>query len=674
MLLHPLACTSCPLQFKGAGFVQPAGPPDSPILLLGESPGIREAETSEPFMGPSGGELNRLLWRIGKDRRDLRKHNTISCRPPHDKLERMPWEYAVDHCRPHHLSPLLSNPALRVIVTLGGVPTRAMLETGGNLKDFHGTVTQISLPGRDSSSPLWVVPTFHPAHLIRGAKNLTATVLFDLSRAFDVAENGWEPDLPTLHLDPPPDFVRAWVDEYLAAVSQDPAFIWLSVDVETADKERKLDEGELKSVDKSMEITRVNLSCRLDEGLTFPAREPYMEILGDALKSAGPKWFWNKAYDLKRLWSVFGVENLRGALLDGMDAWHALHSDVPKGLGFVSPFYSRMGAWKHLSHSRPAFYAACDSVQNQRCVFGVAADLQSQGMWDVFWRHMHEVDRIALAPSCRVGLKLNPEKLEVMRVELKAKSEGFFSEMQGLVADDQKALHPKDGWTRRPEGAEYVWPPADDPKRSWRSRARPILSFPTTADVKVCEACGQEGVAAKHRCKGENGKPVKGENPARLTVRSLSVSRYFIREDFNPGSWQQVLAYIKSCGHKPGHEKGKETTNRETIERLAESVPKSQRDERARDLYRLILDFREVKKIQGTYVEGMLARLAESGDGRVHPVVTNNPSTLRTAYNSPNLQNVVADKRGKASLASGFRQAIEAEVEEEEVSVSSNVS
>jgi uracil-DNA glycosylase len=650
-------CSRCPLSIRGAGYVPPAGPRDSAqVLLLAESPGVREAEAGVPLVGPAGGELSRLLYRLSTTQDSFLRHNVVSCRPPADKLEKMPWWDATDHCQPN-LDFALAVPALRVVVTLGGVPTRQMLRTSGNLKDFHGTVTQVAQGDRT----LWVVPTFHPAHLIRGAHNLTGTVLFDLNRAFEVVKNGWIPDTPTLHLDPPPAFVDAWITTYLQALAADPLRTWLSIDIETADKERKLDEGELKSTDHSMEITRVNLSWRTDEGLTFPFAGPYMDSLRRVLVATGAKWFWNKNYDLKRLWSIFGPAALRGPLLDGMDAWHVLHSDVPKGLGFVSPFYSRLGAWKHLSSSRPAYYAACDSVQNQRCCFGVAKDLVSMGMWDAFWRHMHEVDRVALQPSCRVGLKLNPEALETMRADLSAKTRGFFDEMQKLVPDELKPLHPKDGWTRRPEGETYVWP-APTNGNAWRSRARPIIERMDLCEVRTCRVCGAVQVPARHRCKDEKGKPIKGAVPLVDTLIT-EVPRYFVREDFNPGSWQQVLAYIKFCKHTPGHEHGKETTNRETIERLAEARPKSKRDETARELYHGILDFREVKKVLGNYVEGMLRRLAESGDGRVHPVVTNNPSTMRTAYNSPNLQNVVADKRGKASLASGFRKCIEAEEE-----------
>jgi hypothetical protein len=536
---------------------------------------------------------------------------------------------------------------------MGGGPTQALLGDCGPQQNLHGTV---------SKSPYgWVVPSFHPAHLIRGAHKLTGTVVYDLSRAFDIAENGWVPDEPLLHLDPSVGFFKKWAQVYLDAVKQDPENVWLSVDVETPDKERKLDEGELKSVDRSMEITRINLSYDPDEGLTVPAVGPYLTIVGAMLKSAGPKWYWNKAYDLKRLYALFGSDGLRGPQLDGMDGWHALHSDVPKGLGFVAPFYSRWGPWKHLSASSPVLYGAGDGLQNQRCVFGVARDLQERGMWDVFWRHMHEVGVYATSPSAEVGLKVDRKQVEGMREVLRKKTGELYDEMQGMVPEEIRPLHPPGGWKKDPGTEEVVYPKEGEE----HSRARPLLTIDEEAPIKVCRACNAQQVSIKHRCKTPEGKLDKDAKPDVIGV-VRQVPRFYVRRDFNPGSWQQVLAYIKHCGHRPGKEKGRETTNRDTIERLADSKPRNKKDEARRELYHLLMDFRDLKKVLGTYVEGTLRRLdydLEQGitDGRLHPSVTNNPSTLRTAYNNPNLQNVVADRRGKESLAAGFRKCLVAE-------------
>lgn len=709
-MIKPAGCTGCELNLRGSGFVPPyrgpsAGATGRRVLFLGESPGGLEIIRDEPFVGPAGGKLNHLMYLLGLTRDQFDIHNTISCRPPNDWLEGAPWEAgAVAQCRPNLDRVIDGLPPGSVIVPMGGTATRRVLglgKGGFELKNFHGTVSaygadpleglpfEVGWDGPSSfeeeerqrgatwntSRNLFVVPTFHPAHLIRGAHNLTGIVLFDLQRGLDVAQAGTHArEEASLILDPPVAWFEAWVEAYLAAVGQDPEGIWLSVDIETPDKELKGDEGELKTTDRSYIITRVNFSFSPEEGITVPFDGPYITLIGRLLASAGPKCFWNKAYDLKRLWRIYGLEGIKGALLDFMDAWHALHSDVPKGLGFVAPFYSGWGAWKHLSGSRPALYGALDGVQNHRCAFGIAKDLHSQGMWDVFWRHMHLVDQHATSLSCRVGLKINRKALEGytaedgqhvpgMRDKLRDLSQGFYGRMQELVPEELRPVHPsKDGWTRKPPEAEVLLHADDDPLQI----PRPVFSVTVRRKVNKCYACGMIEVPIRHRCKDETGKPVKDAIPMVKVDEELEVSRFFVRKPFNPGSWQQVLAYIKWAGHKPGREKGKETTNRDTIERLAEGKPRSKADSTRRELYPLLLDFRDVKKVLGNYVEGTLRKLdqqKEEGidDERVHPTVTNNPSTLRTSYVDPNLQNVVADRRGGESLSAGYREAVEAE-------------
>jgi hypothetical protein len=281
-------------------------------------------------------------------------------------------------------------------------------------------------------------------------------------------------------------------------------------------------------------------------------------------------------------------------------------------------------------------------------------------MWEIFWRHMHEFGVYATGPSCEVGLKVDRKALEGfddadgahhpgMRETLAARLVELRDSMQAMVGDELKPLHPKGGWINRPEGETY----------EWQGRPRFIFERSEQRAVRVCQTCAAQQITVKHRCKD------KSLTPDVQTVLT-AVPRYYIREDFNPGSPLQLLAYIKSVGHKPGREKGKETTNRETLERLADAKPKNKKDERARDLYHFVLDHRDIAKVQGTYVEGTLRRLAidrEAGitDDRLHPTVTNNPSTLRTAMSDPNLQNVVADRRGGESLSAGFRKAVVAE-------------
>jgi hypothetical protein len=83
--------------------------------------------------------------------------------------------------------------------------------------------------------------------------------------------------------------------------------------------------------------------------------------------------------------------------------------------------------------------------------------------------------------------------------------------------------------------------------------------------------------------------------------------------------------------------------------------------------YRALLDYRAIKKVLSTYVEGTERRL--DADDRLHPHFTFKPSTQRLSCTAPNIQNVVADREkvdGKPGLASGYRTCVVARAEEPE--------
>lgn len=53
--------------------VVPAGPPDSPVLLVGSAPGDEEMEALKPWMGPAGKALRSEFERVGLDIDDFRQ-------------------------------------------------------------------------------------------------------------------------------------------------------------------------------------------------------------------------------------------------------------------------------------------------------------------------------------------------------------------------------------------------------------------------------------------------------------------------------------------------------------------------------------------------------------------------------------------------------------------------
>lgn len=679
---RPPTCAGCPLESIGKGFVPPSGPEHAPIAFVGESPWIDELHAGFGFAGAAGSMLHRVLRRNSWERDTFRLANTYMCAPPSLDGPR-PWlQGALAHCS-QHLDPVLNEPH-KVIVPMGGLAIRRLLNLWGpnvQVDHFHGTVS------RDPLDRFWIVPTYHPSYLQRGAVNMIGVSSFDLRRAHEVALHGWEPDRMTLVLDPPIEWFGAWAEMYLAAVAQDPENVWLAVDIETPDKVGR-DENTLgplspeqladkKRVDQSYRIIRLNLACHPDEGITIPWAEPYISIAKRVLAAQGVKVGWMFDYDWPRL-EAAGA-HVGGTIYDLPWACHLLQSDLPLSLGFWAPFYSRfgidyagslLGAWKHLSGSDEVLYAAIDGPQTLRVGFGAVGDLVAGGMWSTFLGHVHTLMQRVLQPAHVIGVQADRVALEDFKRDLTEKASALQASVQAHVPESVKPLTGgigNQGYARKPKPEVHTSARAVTLKGVAKKSAPSELKMALYAGAQLvemeverqvwyCTTCAAIDVQKRHACKKEDLIPTFAGLGPNLAWRSMQVTRWFWQEPFNPGSWQQLLKYMKHRGHTPGRAKrtGEDSTDRETLERLAKTGD---------PVYRLTLDLRGVSKVLSTYVIGVLKRL--DGDDRFHPVPTMKPSTQRLSYRSPNITNVItergelrAKKEGKVPLAAGFRKCI----------------
>lgn len=656
MLSRPQLCRACVLDPLATGYVLPDGPPESDLLFLGEAAGRDEAFHGRPFVGPAGSLFNRALALAQLNRARVRVDNVVRCQPPGNELDGEGYEHqAIETCRRNYGDPNLSqwlragSTDRKVLMTLGGVPMRHTLgleRQGVRVQDFHGTVH------RDPTDRFWIVPSYHPSHIQRGAFNLLSVLVYDIQVALDITKNGFQRDPMELVLDPDVAWFQQWIEMYMAAVRLDPEGTWLAVDIETLDKASGADEGELSSKisskeDRSYRILRINFSCAVDQGITVPWQGPYIPLIKKLLKeSLGPKIFWNAPYDCPRL--MFHGCEITQPIHDAMWWWHHLQSDLPRGLGFVAPFYSNYGAWKHLARTSPVEYAAIDGPQTLRVALGVCQDLRTMGMWETCYRHVYELDTYCLRPSEEIGLLVDKEELERMDVDLTEKSNRFYDDIQKIVPQQILRLAPKDGWRKEPslediEALNETRTRKDDPQLLTN-----IIEQDVPRMVKVCLTCQAQEVAKTHRCEDRSLVP-------QISVSDIHVRRYFVQEEFNPGSPQQLLSYMKFRKHKPGKDRRtkRPTTNKDTLNRLLKTKD---------PLYPRVLDLRAVDKVRTTYVEGSKRRLESDprsiADGRLHPTTTHKPSTQRLSMQAPNLQNVIADRGGREGLAAGFRRCL----------------
>lgn len=143
-------------------------------MFIGEAPGHDEDLQGLPFVGRSGQLLDKLVAEeIGLRRDDFYVMNTIKCRPPGN---RDPRPLELDACSGWFDQQLeLLQP--KVIVTLGNFATKRLLNTTDGITRLRGT----SYPFRGAK----LIPTFHPAAVLRGGGVPLAQMRADLVRAKD---------------------------------------------------------------------------------------------------------------------------------------------------------------------------------------------------------------------------------------------------------------------------------------------------------------------------------------------------------------------------------------------------------------------------------------------------------------------------------------------------------
>ena len=149
-------CTRCGLAGGRTQVVYGSGRHDADLLFVGEGPGFHEDQQGIPFVGAAGQLLNRMLAEVGIRREDVYIANVVKCRPPGN---RDPLPEEITACTPW-LEEQLALIDPRVIVTLGNFATRFVLNAQVGITKVRGQ--RFPVGGRT------VIPTFHPAAILRG--------------------------------------------------------------------------------------------------------------------------------------------------------------------------------------------------------------------------------------------------------------------------------------------------------------------------------------------------------------------------------------------------------------------------------------------------------------------------------------------------------------------------
>jgi DNA polymerase-1 len=279
-----MRCGNCPM--PGSPCAVTTGPPDAKIALVGRNPGRTEAETGIPFTGPSGVLLDATLEVVGLNRSDILITNAVSCHlhgdvPPSKDM------YIACHAR---LMDEISH--AKVVVSFGTDATAALLGSSGGITSIVGSIYEID--GKV------VLPTFHPAYILRGAISAYDDLEETLRRAKGLVDG-------TIPMPKP----LPYEDVYYCEDAEDILYV-LHMLAGSETKTLAIDTETDSARDPNWNILLLQLSdgesAWVFDGPTLRDDERCREAFQDMLEDPTRRWiFHNAAFDLQQLWHHWDI-------------------------------------------------------------------------------------------------------------------------------------------------------------------------------------------------------------------------------------------------------------------------------------------------------------------------------------------------------------------------------
>jgi DNA polymerase len=155
-------CRRCRLAQDRRNIVFGSGSPTAKLVFVGEGPGFDEDRQAEPFVGPAGQLLTKIIGAINLSRDQVYICNIVKCRPPRNRNPR-PDEIQI--CFPF-LDRQLDAIEPIFICALGSIATQTLLNTPEPISKLRGRFYDYR--------GIRLLPTYHPAYLLRNAEKKRA--------------------------------------------------------------------------------------------------------------------------------------------------------------------------------------------------------------------------------------------------------------------------------------------------------------------------------------------------------------------------------------------------------------------------------------------------------------------------------------------------------------------
>ena len=154
---------NCKLKENSRNLILGDGNINSPIMLIGEAPGLEEDSNANIFMGEVGELLDKMLLAIEIKRKNIYCSYSINFRPPED---RKPTSIEIKRYSvflKEHIS--IIDP--KIVILMGSTAMEAVTGISDKISSKRGKWEEVILNGQ--TYPLMI--TFNPSYLIRFPEN-----------------------------------------------------------------------------------------------------------------------------------------------------------------------------------------------------------------------------------------------------------------------------------------------------------------------------------------------------------------------------------------------------------------------------------------------------------------------------------------------------------------------
>lgn len=421
--------------WQDSRFVPGEGPHDAKIVILGEAPGKQENAQGRPFVGGSGKILNIILKNAGLSRDDVYVTNVIKYQPPKNRINTKTAQAYVQDNIPALMKELKGLKQKRVIVPTGNTAMAAL-----GLKDkvtrARGFIYPTEYLGK-------VIPTFHPAHVMRQFSDIHTVTRDFMKIKRHAAGAAIQRPKEVFQIAPTADDVENFAAMVINRLNHGQK-LSLSIDLETYITDHPT-LTPIKTVGMSLDDSHAIVVPFITQADNMYWRTEDEELR--AIKAIGSlledprleKMAHNALFDILVLMNHgFTIE---GPIYDTMLAQYLVYHPSPHTLEYLVSIYTDYDQWKtSAGHNDREFreYNARDVVVLHMCKPGLDEDLDSNNVRGVF-----EILQKVIKPTCQMmlnGMHIDTNKHQAVREPLEESLEELREKMEILA--DTPGLNP----------------------------------------------------------------------------------------------------------------------------------------------------------------------------------------------------------------------------------------